>query len=64
MTEDEEFEDLERRLKGLLQDPKTLVEMDCNKVLEEVAVALEKFTGAFGPDTVASFAAYVRGMKR
>jgi hypothetical protein len=36
-----------------------------NEVLEEVAVELEtKFTGPFGRDTVASFAAFVRGMKR
>lgn len=64
MTEDEEFADLERRLKAMLQDPTNLVEMDRNRVLEEVAVALEGFTGAFGPDTVASFACFVRGMKR
>ena len=36
-----------------------------NEVLEEVAVELEtKFTMPFGRDTVASFAAFVRGMKR
>jgi len=36
-----------------------------NFALEEVAVELEtKFTGPFGRDTVASFAAFVRGMKR
>ena len=36
-----------------------------NQVIEEVAVELEtKFTGPFGRDTVASFAAYIRGMKR
>lgn len=36
---------------------------DRNAVLEEVAVELEKFTFAFGVDTVHSFAAFVRGMK-
>ncbi len=36
-----------------------------NEALEEVAVELEtKFTGPFGRDTVASFAAYIRGMKK
>jgi hypothetical protein len=36
-----------------------------NQVIEEVAVELEtKFTGPFGRDTVASFATYIRGMKR
>ena len=35
-----------------------------NDTLEEVAVELEtKFTGAFGCDTVASFAVFVRRMK-
>ena len=35
-----------------------------NEVIEEVAKELDKFAGAFGRDTVQSFAAYVRGMKR
>ena len=35
-----------------------------NDVLEEVARAIERFKPAFGPDTVASFAIFVRGMKR
>jgi len=34
-----------------------------NEVLEEVAKEIEKMT-AFGPDTIASFAVYIRGMKR
>jgi len=34
-----------------------------NEVLEEVAAELEKFTFAFGVDTVSSFTAFVRGMK-
>ena len=34
-----------------------------NAVLEEVAKEIEKFT-AFGPDTISSFSAYVRGMKK
>jgi hypothetical protein len=32
-------------------------------VIEEVALEIEKFTFAFGVDTVQSFAAFVRGMK-
>jgi len=36
---------------------------DRNKVLEEVAQEIERFTFAFGVDTVQSFAAFVRSMK-
>jgi len=36
-----------------------------DEVLEEIAQHLEtKFTGPFGRDTVQSFVAYIRGMKR
>ena len=36
-----------------------------NAFLEEIADDLEKkFIGPFGRDTVSSFAAYIRGMKR
>jgi hypothetical protein len=34
-----------------------------NTVLEEVAKEIEKFK-AFGPDTIGSFSAYIRGMKK
>ena len=34
-----------------------------NAALDEVATELEKFTFAFGVDTVYSFAAFVRAMK-
>ena len=34
-----------------------------NQTLEEVAHEIERFTFAFGVDTVASFAAFVRSMK-
>ena len=34
-----------------------------NEVLEEVAKEIEKMT-AFGPDTIGSFAVYIRHMKR
>lgn len=34
-----------------------------NQTLEEVAKEIEKMT-AFGQDTIASFAAYIRNMKR
>ena len=36
---------------------------ELNKVLEEVAKEIEKMK-AFEKDTMASFAAYIRGMKR
>ena len=34
-----------------------------NDILEEVAAEIERFTFAFGVDTVQSFAAFVRSMK-
>lgn len=34
-----------------------------NEVIEEIARELEKFTFAFGTDTVSSFTAFVRGLK-
>lgn len=34
-----------------------------NDVLDEVATEIERFTFAFGVDTVQSFAAFVRSMK-
>lgn len=66
--EDEAFDEIEQRQKlyeavytpGL--DPYR--EKVRNQTIEEVAKAIEKFDAAFGPDTVASFATYVRGMKR
>jgi len=36
---------------------------DRNSVLEEVALEIERFTFAFGVDTVQSFASFVRSMK-
>jgi hypothetical protein len=35
-----------------------------NDVIEEVAKELDQFAGAFGRDTVQSFAAFVRNMKK
>ena len=35
-----------------------------NDTIEEVAKAVEKFRGAFGADTISSFAIYIRGMKK
>ena len=35
-----------------------------NEVIEEVAKELDQFAGPFGRDTVQSFAAFVRGMKK
>jgi len=69
--EDEAFEDLAKRQGdwGLQGSRKhqimRYVENNArNEVIEEVAKELDKFAGAFGRDTVQSFAAYVRGMKR
>ena len=45
--------------------PAEFVHLHRNDTLEEVAVELEtKFTLPFGRDTVQSFVAYIRGMKR
>jgi hypothetical protein len=45
--------------------PAEFVHLHRNDTLEEVAVELEtKFTQPFGRDTVQSFVAYIRGMKR
>jgi len=69
--EDEAFEDLAKRQGdwGLQGSRKHQIiryaENNArNEVIEEVAKELDKFAGAFGRDTVQSFAAYVRGMKR
>ena len=43
-------------------DPyKTMVR---NATIDEIADALKRFRGAFGEDTVDSFAIYIRGLKR
>jgi hypothetical protein len=34
-----------------------------NEVIEEIAAELERFTFAFGADTVASFTVFIRGLK-
>jgi len=70
--EDEAFEELSRRQAdwGLQGSRKHQImrfaeNAERNQVIEEIAQHLEtKFTGPFGRDTVASFAAYIRGMKR
>ena len=69
--EDEAFEELAKRQGdwGLQGSRKhqilRYVENNArNEVIEEVAKEIDKFAGAFGRDTVQSFAAYVRGMKK
>lgn len=69
--EDEAFEDLAKRQGdwGLQGSRKHQIMRYAennarNEVIEEVAKELDKFAGAFGRDTVQSFAAYVRGMKK
>jgi len=67
--EDEAFNELERISKvkqeivKMTQDREKLLNMDRNKVIEEVAQAIEKMTG-FGQDTISSFAIYIREMKK
>jgi hypothetical protein len=69
--EDEAFEDLAKRQGdwGLQGSRKHQIMRYAennarNEVIEEVAKELDKFAGAFGRDTVQSFAAFVRGMKK
>jgi hypothetical protein len=47
----------------MAQSREKLLNMDRNKVIEEVAVAIERMRG-FGPDTISSFAIYIREMKK
>lgn len=70
--EDEAFEELAKRQGdwGLQGSRKHQImrfaeNAERNAVLEEVAKELEtKFTGPFGRDTVASFTAFIRNMKK
>ena len=53
---------LEREMADIRQRP---AELHCsrNDTLEEVAMAIERM-GCFGPDTINSFAIYIREMKQ
>jgi hypothetical protein len=67
--EDEAFEALEHKL-GRKEVKEVMVRLDNeldiyrNEVIEEVAQALEEFTIPFGQDTIASFAEFIRSMKK
>ena len=62
--EDEAWEELERRQNSRPKalDDDTMVYR--NELLEEVALVIEQFKIPFAADTVASFAALIREMKR
>ena len=68
--EDEAFEELERKLgqkevKDAMVNLNKELEVYRNEIIEEVATELEReFTLPFGEDTIASFAVYIREMKR
>jgi hypothetical protein len=63
--EDEAFNDIEKAMQRKVAHGVTDGHVPSrNDVLEEVAEEIEKFHPAFGQDTVYSFAAFVRGMKR
>ena len=68
--EDEAWAELESKLgkkqiEQAIINLQTEMEIYRNEILEEVATDLEqKFTVPFGKDTLASFVAYIRGMKR
>lgn len=64
--EDEAFEQIEKAQVMRKKIAKTYDDdVMCyrSEVIEEIARAIEKFEGAFGRDTVSSFASYIRGMK-
>jgi hypothetical protein len=70
-AEDEAFEELSRRQGdwGLQGSRKHQIlhyveNKERNDVIEEVAQNIEKCSLAFGKDTIQSFTAYVRGMKK
>jgi hypothetical protein len=66
--EDEAFEQIEAKQKinevVFTQGLDPYRELVRNQTIDEIARAIEKFKPAFGPDTVSSFAIFVRGMKR
>ena len=69
--EDEAFEELSRKQGdwGMQGSRKHQImrfaeNAERNRVIEEVAQELDRFAGPFGRDTVQSFAAFVRGMKK
>lgn len=68
-AEDEAFEELEHKL-GRKEVKDVMVRLDKeldvyrNEVIEEVAKALEEFNIPFGQDTIASFAEFVRSLKK
>ena len=70
VEEDEAFKELERKLgkkevAAVMANLDRELEVYRNEVLEEVASTLEQeFIIPFGQDTIASFAVYIREMKR
>ena len=70
IEEDEAFKELERKLgkkevAAVMANLDRELEVYRNEVLEEVASTLEQeFIIPFGQDTIASFAVYIREMKR
>jgi hypothetical protein len=67
--EDEAFNDIERmssvkqEIVRMAQDREKLLNMDRNKVIEEVAQHIEKLTG-FGQDTIDGLTIYIRALKK
>jgi hypothetical protein len=67
--EDEAFNDIERMSKvkqeivRMAQDREKLLNMDRNKVIEEVAQHIERLTG-FGQDTIDGLVIYIRALKK
>jgi CHASE3 domain sensor protein len=66
--EDEAFGELERKLgrkevTTAMENLNHELDVYRNEVIEEVAQEIERFTFAFGTDTVNSFVIFIRGLK-
>ena len=63
LNDTEHMSSARQEILRMAQSREKLLNMDRNKVIEEVAQHIEKLTG-FGQDTISSFAIYIRGMKK
>ena len=59
----ESLSSVKQEIVRVAQSRETLLNMDRNKTIEEVALHIEKLQG-FGKDTIDSLTVYIRGMKK
>jgi hypothetical protein len=60
--EDEAFNEIERQSKWRKESVRVALNPYRDQVIEEIAQHIEKMKG-FGPDTINSFAIYIRSLK-